>query len=246
MKNRVPSSCVLLLSALAACMVSGCSENRELLHHARAGEAIAQFEYGRRLLTGQHCWRAHPEKAHAWFRLAAEQDYAAAQAALGACYEAGLGVESSTTEARHWYTLAAAQGHPEATMQLAIADFREEKDPQRALTRLEALADAGHLKARLLYASLLLKKEPITLMNLRAAMDQLRIAAMDGSAEAAYLMGLFYAGGIGVPQHAGIANGWFRNAAEAGFNAEQETEEGEPAPPASPIPHSPAACLPPP
>ncbi len=212
----------LLLAALAACLLlPACSGNRELVRRAHAGDAAAQFEYGRRLLTGQHLWFSNRKMAPQWFRLAALQGYAPAQASLGACYEAGLGLAADPAQARHWYGLAAAQGNAMAAMHLAMADFREEKDPERALELLAQAADAGYIPARLRYALVLLQGGDAPLADIRKAIDQLRIAAMDGSGEAAYLMGLFYASGRGVPQHSGIALGWFEIAAEAGYEPAQ-------------------------
>ncbi len=204
--------------ALAACLLlTDCSRNRELARRAHAGEAAAQYEYGRRLLTGQHCWYAAPRHAPGWFLLAALQGYVPAQAALGACYESGLGTPPSAGKARFWYSLATAQGHPMAAMHLAMADIRENRHPERAHALLEQVANAGYLPARMRYASLLLREENATLETTRKGIDQLRIAAMDGSGEAAYLMGLIYASGRGVPQHSGIALGWFENAADIGY-----------------------------
>ncbi len=212
-----------LLCALAACLLlPACSGNRELASRAQAGDAAAQFEYGRRLLTGQNMWLSSPENAVAWFRLAARQGYTPAQAALGACYETGLGVDASPAESRRWYQLAADQGNAMATMHLAMADYRDEKDPQRALALLERVANAGYIPARLRYALVLLQSNNSSTETTRRAIDQLRIAAMDGSGEAAYLMGLFYASGKGVPQHSGIALGWFENAADAGYEPAQD------------------------
>ncbi len=219
MKHCLP----MLLSAAMACMLlPACSGNRELARRAHAGEPSAQFEYGRRLLTGQRFWLRSPEKAANWFRLSANQGYAPALAALGACYETGLGVTPDPAQARHWYQQAAAQGNAMAVLHLAIADYREEKDPRKALALLERVANAGYIPARLHYALVLLQGGHAPLADTRKAIDQLRIAAMDGSGEAAYLMGLFYAAGKGVPQHNGIALGWFEHAAQAGYEPAQE------------------------
>ncbi len=216
----------LCLSAFALAagllLLPACSGNRQLARRAHAGEAAAQFEYGRRLLTGQHLFFAAPQHAPGWFRLAAMQGYVPAQAALGACYEAGLGVAPSAAEARYWYGKAAAAGNPMAAMHLAMADYREQKNPQRARRLLERAANAGYIPARLRYASVLLRGGKAPLADIRLGIDQLRIAAMDGSGEAAYLMGLFYASGKAVPQHSGIALGWFETAADAGYEPARE------------------------
>ncbi len=213
----------LTCTLAAGLLLTACSGNRELVHRAHEGDAAAQFEHGRRLLTGQHRLLAAPQHAPAWFLLAAEQGYAPAQAALGACYEGGLGgLTPSPEKARYWYTLAAAQGNTMAAQHLILAQYRTEKDPQRAFELLGQAADAGYLPARLQYAQILLQNGKAPQEDIRKAIDQLRIAAMDGSKEAAFLMGLFYASGLGVPQHSGIAIGWIETSAQAGYEPARE------------------------
>ncbi len=203
---------------LAACLLlTACSGNRELVRRAHDGDAAAQFEYGRRLLTGQHRWFSSPRHAPGWFRLAAEQDYAPAQAALGACYEAGLGIAPSAEQAEYWYSRAAGQGSPIADMQLAVLAYEKEKNPQRALELIQKAANAGIIPARLRLARMLLEGSGGVEQDAQRAIDLLRLAAMEGSGEAAYLIGLCYAEGRGVPQHSGIALGWFETAAEEGY-----------------------------
>ena len=49
-----------------------------------------------------------------WYRLAAEQGYAAAQYILGFIYAEGRGVPKDDVKAVRWYRLAAEQGHASA------------------------------------------------------------------------------------------------------------------------------------
>ena len=49
-----------------------------------------------------------------WYRLAAEQGFAAAQNNLGVTYANGEGVPQDDAEAVRWYRLAAGQGHANA------------------------------------------------------------------------------------------------------------------------------------
>ena len=53
-----------------------------------------------------------------WYRLAAEQGDAFAQANLGLMYTNGQGVPQDDTEAVRWYRLAAEQGHALAQLNL--------------------------------------------------------------------------------------------------------------------------------
>ena len=53
-----------------------------------------------------------------WYRKAAEQGYAQAQANLGWMFENGLGVSKNRAEAITWYRKAAEQGNEGAISQL--------------------------------------------------------------------------------------------------------------------------------
>ena len=58
----------------------------ELRELAEQGDAEAQYE------LGVHSWVSDPGEAVKWYRLAADQGYAAAQAHLGLLYSIGQGV----------------------------------------------------------------------------------------------------------------------------------------------------------
>ena len=53
-----------------------------------------------------------------WYKKAAEQGHAQAQARIGRCYARGWGVERNIREAMKWYLKAAAQGSKEAIEEL--------------------------------------------------------------------------------------------------------------------------------
>ncbi len=53
-----------------------------------------------------------------WFLKSAKQGFAAAQYAVGRCYEEGIGVAKDTREALNWYRKAALQGHEDARNKL--------------------------------------------------------------------------------------------------------------------------------
>jgi hypothetical protein len=48
------------------------------------------------------------------YRMAADQNFAIAQANLGVCYEDGCGVPQDQGQAIYWYRRAAAQGNHDA------------------------------------------------------------------------------------------------------------------------------------
>jgi TPR repeat protein len=58
-----------------------------------------------------------PVEAAKWFRLAAEQDSAAAQFNLGLACAEGNGTDKNLVEAYQWFSLAAERGDPEAAQE---------------------------------------------------------------------------------------------------------------------------------
>lgn len=196
----------------AAFLLSSCYHNAELAQRAADGDPQAQYEYARRLLTGQKGLTAEPECAVAWLHPAAEAGYAPAQALLALCYERGLGTERSPREANRLYTAAAEQGHAPACRALVAQEMAAGRLPA-AERWLRLLAEQDNAGAQLVYAKMCLggsfghRREA-------EALRYLRFAAMQGNAEACLLMADCYAEGIGVPRNAALAQGWRRNAEE--------------------------------
>ncbi len=231
-----PARSALPLLAAAACLLlPACHDNAGLMRRAAAGEAAAQFEYGRCLLTGQRGIAQQPELAQAWLMAAARQGHSRAMAALGACHAAGIGYPSANLDAaRHWYTRAADKGDRRALLELAQLELRCGQ-PERALPWLQRAADARLRGVRMLLAAQLLAGEQIP-QDIPRAIDNIRIAAMEGSGEAAYLMHLVYTEGDAVPPHAGIARGWLENAAQLGYAPAREQLKAQQNAPAAPLP----------
>jgi hypothetical protein len=65
-----------------------------------------------------------------WYRLAADQGHATAQANLGVMYADGQGVPQDYVEAVRWYRLAADQGHARAQGNLGVMYGTGEGVPQ--------------------------------------------------------------------------------------------------------------------
>ncbi len=212
MKRRSALLCAAF--AWVAALLPACRHNRELAARAAAGDAAAQYEYGRRLLTGQHGLSEDPEKAYAWLSAAAEQGNDRAEAMLGLCHERGLGVDADVEEARRWYMKSAEQGNANACrvlVQLAV----QEGDIHEAGRWLTPLAERGSEAAQLLLGKLYLGG----LLGERReaqAVRYLRFAAMQGNGDACLLMGACYANGTGVPKDEALMLGWLNNAADCG------------------------------
>ena len=90
-----------------------------LLVAAKGGDALAQFEMGRRLTLGKDM-RADMTTAAKWFEKAAEQNMAPAQYSLANLYEKGHGVKKDLAVARLWYERAAEAGNVKAMHNLAV------------------------------------------------------------------------------------------------------------------------------
>lgn len=88
----------------------GAKERAEKIKSAAlAGDAEAQYEYGRQQAMGENL-----VEAMKWFQKAAEQGYAKAQYWLGFFYGNGLGIRKNEKEAMKWYRKAAEQGYVRA------------------------------------------------------------------------------------------------------------------------------------
>jgi TPR repeat protein len=88
---------------------------------------------------------AHPEAAARWMRRAAEAGWADSQFLLGQMLLHGQGVKADPMEARAWFERAAEQDHPEANLQLLLAQTHAELGLHRqAETEAERWREAQH------------------------------------------------------------------------------------------------------
>ena len=78
---------------------------------------------------------------------AAEQGDAAAQFALGSCYQFGYGIEKDYAKAAQWYEAAAKQGVPDAQFNLAKlyeVGFGVEMNKEKAIEWHTKAAEQGY------------------------------------------------------------------------------------------------------
>lgn len=158
----------------------------------------------------------------------------AAKAAEGdpaACYEyghrllTGRKVKQDREQAIKWLRTAADKGNIRAAAALGACyahGLGTAADTAQARQWYTVAADAGHPHAQLDLAQHYLVVAP---RDPAKAVTYIRYAAMQGSADAAFLMSVFFAQGIGVTQHSGIALGWLANAAELGHEQALEILE---------------------
>lgn len=158
----------------------------------------------------------------------------AAKAAEGdpaACYEyghrllTGRKVKQDREQAIKWLRTAADKGNVRAAAALGACyahGLGTAADTALARQWYTLAAEAGHPHAQFDLAHHYLAVAP---RDPAKAVTYIRYAAMQGSADAAFLMSVFFAQGIGVTQHSGIALGWLANAAELGHEQALEILE---------------------
>lgn len=195
-------------------LLTGCHNIYQLRKAAVKGDPLAQYEYGRRLLTGQKGAIRSSNRAFKWFSKAAENKEPRAMAAMGLCYERGLGVPRSLAKARLWYAAAVDEGNDDACQTLVQMEARA-GNLSGALHWLERMADDDSIPAQLILAHMHLNG---TAKNANAAegIRYLRYAAMQGNGDACLMLSTCYATGKGVPKNDELMMGWLMNAAEAG------------------------------
>lgn len=203
----------LLLLLVAATFLTACSRHADLIRRVSEGDPIAQYEYGRCLLTGQRGVKKDPALAVGFLHPAAEGGYAPAQAVLALCYERGLGTAVSLKDARRWYAAAAEQGNLSACRELLRLELAA-KHPKEASRYLFRLAEHENPAAQLALGKLCLKGA-LGEAHRADGIRYVRYAAMQGDREACLLMAECYETGQGgLPQNAALAQGWRTNAAD--------------------------------
>ncbi len=206
-----------LAIACALLLLTGCHNIYQLRRAAVKGDPEAQYEYGRRLLTGQKGAIHSSRLAFKWFAKAAGSRHPKAMAAMGLCYERGLGVQRSMNKARSWYAAAVDAGNDDACQTLVQMEARS-GNMQGALHWLERMADDDSIPAQLMLAHMHLNGTAKN-ANAEEGIRYLRYAAMQGNGEACLMLSTCYATGKGVPKDESLMMGWLVNAAEAGNQA---------------------------
>lgn len=217
--KRILPFCALL----GGILLTGCHNNALLRELADEGHAPAQYELGRRILTGTKGMPENPAAAVPWLKLAADGGDNRAMAALGLCHERGLGVNASADAARDWYRRAAENGNPNACMALVQMETKA-GNLSGAVRWLQPIAEGASVEAQLLCAKLCLSGYGGA-DGAAKAVRYLRFAAMQGNAEACLLMSSCYAAGVGVPKNEALMLGWLANAAVAGDEKAQQLME---------------------
>lgn len=150
---------------------------------------------------------------------AANAGYADAQFALGELAYHGDGVKKDLARAAGWFELAAEQGQPRASVRLGQMLMTGEgvvKDPVRGAKLLETGARAGDPDG-LFYAGVAALNGAGRPQNYADALADMRKAAEQGHALAAYNLALLYDSDLAGPADPVAASQWMTRAADAGL-----------------------------
>jgi TPR repeat protein len=160
----------------------------------------------------------NPVEAVKWYRKAAEQGNARAQANLGLCYHQGIGVAKDPDEAVKWIRKAAEQGDARAEGGLGVC-YAEgvgvTKDPAEAVKWYRKAAEQGNAVAQYNLGVCYQNGEGVA-KDTAEAVKWYRKAAEQGDALAQVTLGYCYATGIGVLKDSTEAAKWYRISAEQG------------------------------
>jgi len=158
-----------------------------------------------------------------WYRKAAEQGDANAQADLGAMYYAGDGVPKDLAKAFEWYQKAATQGLTYAQFALGAmysAGDGVPKDPAKAVEWYRKAAEQGDANAQNSLGARYYVGDVVP-KDLAKAFEWYRKAAEQGDADAQFALGAMYYAGDGVPKDLAKAFEWYQKAATQGLTDAQ-------------------------
>lgn len=180
--------------------------------------ASAQYAQGIRLLVHESGTLNKPAEAYPWLLSAAKKGLPNAQAMVGLCLQKGWGVAVDEKEAEAWLLKSAEQGYSGAALLLAqICQGRGEADKTEAWLNAALARGNAAPEAYIMLATLYSQRG-----EFHKAVGLLRLAAMDGSPEAAYRMSRCYELGEGVPQDERLMLGWLKNAADMGHKGAKQ------------------------
>jgi TPR repeat protein len=200
---------------------------------SKQGSIVSQYNLGIMYYEGTYYdERGVPQqndtKAVDWFRLAADNDYAAAQVFLGWMYQQGRGVsQQSDTEAVKWYQQAANKGSAHAQNNLGWMYQQGRGVSQSDATAVnlyQQAADKGDADAQNNLGWMYEHGWGVSQSD-ATAVNLYQQAAKKGNAYAQNNLGRMYQQGRGVPQSDATAVNWYQQAADKG-DADAQTNLG--------------------
>ena len=185
---------------------------------AERGSADAQSELGGRYEAGRDGVERDYSEAVSWYRRAADQGQATAQAYLGFMYSRGRGVDRNDQEAARWYRRSAEQGHPLGQNNLGVmygAGRGVSRDDTVAVSWYRRAAEQGHALGQNNLAVRYRDGRGVS-RNSEEAVRWFRRSAEQGHAGAQNNLGVMYDTGQGVREDDDEAVRWYRRAAGQG------------------------------
>jgi TPR repeat protein len=151
-----------------------------------------------------------------WFRQAAEQGLAPAQAALAQLYRTGRGVPQDFGQARLWFAKAAEQGFAPAQAGLGglyLEGNGGARDPAQGLALIRKSAEQGLAQAQNALGMIYREGKGVARDPVQARL-WFQKAAAQGLAGGELNLGLAYENGLGGAKDYAQALAWYRKAAE--------------------------------
>lgn len=175
--------------------------------------AKAQFKLG---LMCDKKWQH--EEAVQWYRKAAKNGNAHAQAYLGASYAAGLGVEQSDEQAAYWYSKASKSIN--ANYNIAKMYANRQEDDEKAAQYYHKAAKERHVGAQMALVEIYSEGRGVK-KDLKQALHWAHEAAKRGHLEAQFMLGDIYTEGteeddVKIEKNEKKALHWYCKAAEQG------------------------------
>jgi TPR repeat protein len=169
-------------------------------------------------VLGDHFLYCTDESGNAfqYYQYAAERDYITE--GVGLCYQFGIGVESSDSEAFKYFSIAAGRNFSAAKYRLGICykyEVGTAKNLSEAYKWMLQAAEENNRNAKYEIAMMLLDGDGVA-MNLEKGVEWLRKAADDEHGDAQLELGNCYLTGRGVDEDEIQAMFWYQKAAENG------------------------------
>jgi TPR repeat protein len=185
---------------------------------AESGEAHAQFEFARALLTGNGVPK-NPEKALEWMKKAAAQNHADALGGVGYFYAKGVAVPEDDEEAVKWFRKGAERGSAKAQLNLGLALANGkgvEKNESEGLRWIDCAAQSRLPEARYAQGETYLWGQFGRAVDYKKALAVFRDCAEEGHTNAQVNLGVLLREGQGTNKDEAAAIEWFRKAAVRG------------------------------
>ena len=226
--NRAGFVCLLLASFLFACNqveypdTSDLPDNfHQLVVDAKKGDVDSQFDLGVEYLSSKYIEK-NPQKALAWFKIAAQHGDAEAMYNVGSLLHSNNDLGIDIKQAIYWYKKAADKGYPKAAFNLSMIYLNNEKyyDSKEYIYWTSKASDLGYVPAMHNLAAEYssgkkLKKDP------GKAYLLYKKAALNGFVNSMFVMGQIYDEGYSVDKDLRMALAWKELGMKyAGMNSE--------------------------